>query len=313
MKDNEVLNTLFYNAEEYYHMNNMDYKPYADYVESLLSNIDNVEDENLKLLLTNWNYKNKVYKTININSITVPYNKNMSLNILYGLMIRECSRYDYNTHPTTLHIEYIPSENEIISLEFFKRIEEISSLFKKKKIHFYNDTTFIGDIGEYLHQHDYEFIYEVDCVSDIKTGMTNIHTNITDDNIKDFETFIQTAIKENCNRLYVTNSCKNGINIDLYRYELDEFIFKYNNMSFSIISEDYIPGKYLYVNDEYVGLKLNTTIELYDKTLSIAEVTKLLKMNLIDNQYICNKCIDCSEKVLCLLGATDERCSYKMF
>lgn len=312
-EDKSMLTTLFYNAEEYYHYKNNDMQPYAQYLDELVNNISDVEDETLKLNLTNWIYKNKVYKTININSITVPYNNYISLNVLYGLMIRECSRYEYNTQPTTLHIEYDPETHEDISLEYFNRIEQFSTVFTKKKLHLFKDVSFINELEQFFFQHNYEIIYEISEINDIKSGMSNIHVNITDENINSFEEFIKQALNASCNKMYITHKCNNTNNIDLYRYNLDEFIFKYNTISFSIISEDYIPGKDIYVDNDNVGLKLNNNILLHSRTLSLENIIYKLKIDLIEKQYLSENCLNCSEKVLCLLGASDERCSYKMF
>lgn len=313
-EDIDCLNTLFYNAEEYFHYNNEMFKPYAEYLNSITENIDTITDEDLKFYLTNWIYKNKVYKTININSITVPYNSNMSVNILYGLIIREYSRYDYNTQAVTLHIEYDNTKHGTdVSIEDFKRLEQILGAFSKKKIHLYNNITFIEDLGEYLLSNGYEFIHEIVNIDDIKEEMPSMHLNITDENIDSFEEYIKTSVNKKCGKLYITNLCKQTKNIDLFRYNLDDFIFKYNTLSFSIISDDNIPGKNLYIDNNFVGLKLNTNINLHDKSAPITNTIELLKKDLINKSYISNKCLDCSEKVLCLLGASDERCDYKIF
>jgi hypothetical protein len=311
-EDKLFLETLFYNAEEYYHYNNEQFSSYATYLNDLTNRIDDITEEDLKLCILNWFYKNKVYKTININSITIPYNNYMSLNVLYGLMIRECSRYDYNTHPATLHIEFDHTKVKELSLDYFKRLEQFFSVFKKKKIRLFNNMTFVEDFGEYLLKNDYEFIHEINFIDDIKEEMGSIHLNVTDDNIINFEEYIKKAVNMRCNKFYLTNICKDSKNIDIYRYNLDEFIFKYNTMNFSIISEDYLPGKDLYIDNDFVGLKSTNTI-LHSRTKSLEDIITSLKKDLISKQYISNNCIDCSEKVLCMLGASDERCPYKLF
>ena len=48
----------------------------------------------------------RIYKTLNINSITVPCDENIITNTLYGMMIRECGLHDVNPHPFILHIDY---------------------------------------------------------------------------------------------------------------------------------------------------------------------------------------------------------------
>lgn len=311
-EDIDALNNLFYKAEDFQHYNVTEYNEYYKYVNSINENISSIDDEELKKRIVNWTYKNKVYKTLNVNSITIPYTLNMAANVLYGLLIRAYTRQDYNSFPLTLHIEYDDRKYGELYREVFERLEPVTKIFDKVKIHFYNNKCFGGEMYEYIANNEYEIIHEIESLDDIIETKDNIHLYVTDDIITDIESYFKKAKECKCEKFYVTCCCEDSNNRNIFRKNIDDYVLKYTDLKFSIIIEDYLPGQHLYVDDVNVQLKTNHNAECINKDMSIFSIIEQLKLQMIETMYLSDECLNCNEKILCMLGVSDKDCAYKI-
>lgn len=315
IEERNTLNELFYNAEEFFHYKKYEYSEFYNYVKSLIDGLDSIEDLELKKILMNWDYKNRIYKSLNINSITVPCDENIITNTLYGMMIRECGLLDVNPHPFILHIDY--KFGDLFDKNVIDRFEWVSDNFHRKKFHIEESGYDISDeIKQYLLSKNYEIVYNVTKSESfvVEGGKPRIRVILDDYNINSFENLVELAVKYKVSIMYVVNKCVESKNNNTFRCLIDELIVKYGSKDFAIVCEDFLPGQHLCVDTESVSLRYtkDDVFSKFSRKESLSKVCELLKLDMIDKMYIKDECVGCDEKLLCMLGISDKDCSLKL-
>lgn len=304
--DKELIN-LFYNIEEslYYNDSNDD-TDYNEELKSLLSK----DFSNMKYF-NNWFYKNRVYKTININSIITPYSKKLYQNVLYGLMLRENSRYDLNSKSFELNIIFRDDNIDTIDTKELSNLHKLNC-FNCKRVILKDGVDLLRNLKETLIRNDYEIVYEVVSLSELSGDKDVVHLIVTDVNIPFLEEFIVEAKRCNVKKLYITSSCKSSNNRSYYRSNIDKLVYKHMTLDFHIINIDFIYGQHLYIDDYMIGLKNNFSIKPSNRTNHLYTDVKSLKLLHINHTYLLESCEQCPEKVLCMLGVSDIPCNCKI-
>jgi hypothetical protein len=311
------LSNLFYMAEEYQHYNNEEYKEVYEYISELVNNVDNIEDEDLKYILTNWKYKNLVYKTLQFNSLWTSAGNTMFLNILKLLSIRDLTKYTENTAKLELHIDFDNKHCFSLNIQDFKKLDETFRCFHKKTIHIKNGMYFTGELYDYLMNNDYYLIYEIEDASQIQSGTFNINVVVTENNIDMLENIIQTHMNNNGRSCFFEVDKSTSSNVrNKFRKLIEDFVFKYSSRSYIIESIDYIPtnsvgidfNNNIYLKNNFPNLK--TSCFSMDK--SVVDIINTLKKELIEHNYLSKRCLTCDEKILCLMGVSNVDCFDKI-
>lgn len=302
----ELLNLLYNIEESIYYNYSDDDVDYNEELKSLLSK----DFSNIKYF-NNWFYKNRVYKTININSIITPYSKNLYQNVLYGLLLRENSRYDLNSKAFELNIIFRDDNIDTIDTKELSNLHKLSC-FNCKRVILKDNVELIRDLKETLTKNDYEIVYEVVSLSELSEDKHNVHLIVTDVNISKLEDFIIEAKRCNVKKMYITSSCKSCDNRSYYRSNINKLVYKHMTLDFHIINVDFIYGQHLYIDDYMVGLKNNFSIQPSNRTNHLFTDVKSLKLCHINHTYLLDQCEECPEKVLCMLGVSDVPCNHKI-
>ena len=314
----EQLVNLFYMAEEYKHFEIEEYKEVYDYISELVNNIDSIEDLDVKKYLLNWKYKDLVYKTLQFNSLWIPANDRMFLNALTLLRIREYTKYEnYCSGCLNLHIIFDSSKFPYLIIKELQKVDAMNNFFKEKYIHIYNGEYFEGELFEYLVNNDYNIIYEIDNIKQVQSGTYNIRYCVDEQNIGELDSIIQKHISNNGKKCFIHIKKENSSEFrNKARKAIEEMLFKYSTRFYLIVAEDFLPTQNVQIDFEHkLSIKDNikdlyTTI--YNTNDNIDDIISTWKKELISHSYFDDKCMNCDEKILCMLGVSDIDCDEKI-
>lgn len=308
MEIESIHNTL-YKIEESL-LNNEENRDYYNYIEDIINNESN---DNIKKILINWKYKFDTYKSLNTNGIWVNATNNIYKDILYMLSIRELGKYELNTFPVTLHIIFDNTkEDSFININKLKQIsEDLDNIFDKKYIHIKNNQYFTNDLYYFISKLNFNIIYEIESLDEIFGNKPLCHIYLK--NIDMINDLVKKSKESSVNQLYITPSLKLSSDKNKFRKIMQDLSIKETTENFSILIDDYFPGQHLYLNDNKIYI-LSSSYSFNPIIASDPDSSaKNIKMELIKANYLNDKCYNCDEKILCMLGISDVDCESKIF